>query len=112
MGGKAAVKRKEECRERMDQSMMADEKYRHHDRRFDEAGRLSGQERHRKERVEAKVVLIEEDLKVDDEAMEQVEEEGDVMDDNTLMRLGISEEWEEAFGKLNQLCNMYTKKWE
>ena len=34
------------------------------------------------------------------------------MDDNTLMRLGISEEWEEAFGKLKQLSNMPSKKWD
>ncbi len=104
MVGKAAVNHKEECRERMAQSMMADENYRHHDRISDEAERLSGQERHRIERVETKsvpIVPIEGDLKIDDEAMEEVEEEGDIMDDNTLMRLGISEEWEEASGKLN-----------
>ena len=82
----------------MAQCMMADENYRNYDRIFDEAERLSGQEGHRIEIVEAKVVPIEEGLKVDDEAIEAIEEEGDMMDDSTLMRLGISEEWEEAFG--------------
>jgi hypothetical protein len=82
----------------MAQCMMADENYRNYDRIFDEAERLSGQEEHRVEIVEAKVVPIEEGLKVDDEAIEAIEEEGDMMDDSTLMRLGISEEWEEAFG--------------
>ncbi len=97
MVGKAAVNHKEECRERMAQSMMADENYRHHDRISDEAERLSGQEKHRIERVDTKVVPIEEGLKEEDEAMEEIEDEGDIVDDSTLMRLGICEEYEEAF---------------
>ena len=87
----------------MAESMMADENYKHHDRIFDEAERLSGQEKHRIDKVEEKVVPTEVDPKIDDEAMDELEEEGDIMDDGTLMRLGISEEWEDAFGKLNQL---------
>jgi hypothetical protein len=83
MVGKSAVNHKEECRARMAPSMMADENYKHHDRIFDEAERLSGQERHRIERAEAKVVPIEEGMKEENEAMEEIEDEGDIVDDNT-----------------------------
>ena len=95
--------------------MMADANYRHHDRIFDEAERLSGQEKRRIERVEAKsvpIVPIEGDLKEEDEAMDEAEDEGDIVDDNTLMRLGIHEKWHETFGDLNQACSKPVRKWD
>ena len=98
----------------MAQCMMADASYRHHDRIFDEAERLSGQERIRMEKVEVREVPTNNDLKEEDEAMDEAEDEGDIVDDNTLMRLGICEEYEEAFGELNQLfiTNTKTKSWD
>ncbi len=65
------------------------------------------------DKVEAKEVPTNSDLKEEDEAMEEAEDEEEIVDENTLMRLGICEEYEEAFGMLNhypwQYC-VYLKK--
>jgi hypothetical protein len=103
--GKASVNQRVDCRERMAQRMMADDNYKQHDRIFDEADRLNAQGRVRLERVEVRESPTHESLKESDEAMEESlgEEQDDLMMDyNILMRLGSSEEWEEAFGRLNQ----------
>jgi hypothetical protein len=44
--------------------------------------------------------------------MEDEQEEDEIMNDNTLMRLGIHEEWYETFGDLNQMCRKSVKSWD
>ncbi len=47
-----------------------------------------------------------------DEGMEDEQVEDEIMDDNTLMRLGIHEEWYETFGDLSQMCRKPVKSWD
>ena len=100
----------------MAQKMMEDGSSRNHRKIMSEAERLAGQECEKLGRSEARGAQIEErnegPIEEIDEGMEDEQEEDEIMDDNTLMRLGIHEEWYETFGDLNQMCKKSVKSWD